>query len=140
MELNHVLKKMSTKYASTFTKSILNDITGVKVIDSYNIQFKLKRENKVFYKRISEGKLLSEPRRVPNADDKFTEEDTNILYFTRFGFSYKEPNRNFGHFQKGSYFTYESTIDPKFDKLYQLPTKYTKETAKYTNILAKIIL
>ncbi len=72
-----------------------------------------------------------------NAYDKFTEGDTNVLYFTGFGFSYKDPNRNFGHFRKGSYFTYESPNDPKFEELYQLSTKYVKETTKYTKLLSQ---
>lgn len=32
-------------------------VTGIKVIDKYQIEFKLKRENKFFFARISDGKL-----------------------------------------------------------------------------------
>ncbi|MBX9839877.1 MAG: hypothetical protein K2X69_16355, partial [Silvanigrellaceae bacterium] len=42
-----------------------------------------------------------------NDYDKFKDGDENVIYFTGFAFSYKDPNRNFGHFRKGSYFTYE---------------------------------
>ncbi|MBX9839879.1 MAG: hypothetical protein K2X69_16365, partial [Silvanigrellaceae bacterium] len=49
--------------------------------------------------------------------DKFKKDDENVLFFTGFAFAVKDPNRNFGHFRKGSYFTYEQPNDYKFERL-----------------------
>ena len=53
--------------------------------------------------------------------DKFSKGDKNILWFTGFGISFVnfDPNKNFSHFRKGSYFTYEHPDDPEFERLFQ---------------------
>lgn len=72
-----------------------------------------------------------------NSYDKYKKDDENVLYFTGFGFSNKDPNRNFGHFRKGSYFTYEHPNDPKYEELYQLSATNIKDSPNYTRQLSK---
>ncbi len=69
--------------------------------------------------------------------DKFRKDDQNVLFFTGFGFATKDPNRNFGHFRKGSYFTYEQPNDKKFEELYQNSVKNIYFTNEDTKVLSK---
>jgi ABC-type transport system substrate-binding protein len=55
--------------------------------------------------------------------EKFRDGDKNVLWFTGFGFANNDPNKNFAHFRKGSYFTHEYPNDPKYERLYQKSVK-----------------
>ena len=55
--------------------------------------------------------------------EKFRDGDENVLWFTGFGFANNDPNKNFAHFRKGSYFTHEYPKDRKFERLYQKSVK-----------------
>ncbi len=68
--------------------------------------------------------------------DKFKKDDENVLFFTGFAFAVKDPNRNFGHFRKGSYFTYEQPNDYKFERLYQSSVRNVYRTPEYTKRLS----
>ena len=81
--------------------------------------------------------------------EKFIDNDKNVLFFTGFGFANNDPNKNFAHFRKGTYFKNEHPIDPEYENLYQLSvnnlhkeTKHTKELSKYfthKNIMTVIL-
>ena len=51
--------------------------------------------------------------------DKFKKNDKNILWFTGFSFSHRNPLKNFAYFKRGSYFSYEYPKDPQYELLYQ---------------------
>ncbi len=73
-----------------------------------------------------------------NKYDKFTDNDTNVLWFTGFNIANRDPNKNFAHFRKGSYFRHEHQNDPIYENLYQesvnsinINQNATKELSKY---------
>ena len=71
--------------------------------------------------------------------DKFIKDDKNILWFTGFGISFVsfDPNANFAHFIKGSYFTYEQPNDHIFNSMYELSTKHYLEKPYITQQMSK---
>nr|BFD31012.1 hypothetical protein GTC16762_06300 [Pigmentibacter ruber] len=71
--------------------------------------------------------------------DKFIKDDKNILWFTGFGISFVsfDPNANFAHFIKGSYFTYEQPNDPIFNAMYEQSTRHYLEKPFITQQMSK---
>ncbi|KAB8036867.1 hypothetical protein GCL60_13560 [Silvanigrella paludirubra] len=69
---------------------------------------------------------------------KFKIDDQNVMWWTGFGFSSNDPNKNFSFFKKDSYYMNEAPNDPLFDTLYNESVKngtvsniYTKRLCKY---------
>lgn len=71
--------------------------------------------------------------------DKFHKGDHNVLWFTGFGISFVsfDPNRNFSHFMKGSYFTYEQPNDSKLNMLYKKSSEVYLEQPEITQAMSK---
>ncbi|WP_158999305.1 ABC transporter substrate-binding protein [Pigmentibacter ruber] len=68
--------------------------------------------------------------------DKFKKDDKNVLFFTGFGFANRDPNRNFRHFLKGSYFTYEQPNDPQLKTLYEIASREVNTNPDHTKKLS----
>lgn len=71
--------------------------------------------------------------------DKFQQNDKNIMWFTGFGISFVsfDPNKNFAHFIKGSYFTYEQPNDPLFNELFKKSSEQYLEHPESTQQMSK---
>ncbi len=68
---------------------------------------------------------------------KFKEDDKNVFWWTGFGFSSNDPNKNFSFFKKNSYFMNETPTDPIFENLYDDSVKYISDTTIYTKKLCE---
>lgn len=69
--------------------------------------------------------------------DKFKKDDKNVLFFSGFGFANRDPNRNFRHFLKGSYFTYEQPNDQHLKYLYETASKEANVNPEPTKKLSE---
>ncbi|KAB8028545.1 ABC transporter substrate-binding protein [Fluviispira multicolorata] len=73
--------------------------------------------------------------------DKFKDDDENVLWFTGFSFASDDPNKNFAHFRKGSFFGHEYPDDPEYERLYQKSamnaSKNSDDTKKLSEYFTK---
>ncbi|WP_186648187.1 ABC transporter substrate-binding protein [Fluviispira vulneris] len=69
--------------------------------------------------------------------DKFKDGDENVLWFTGFAFASDDPNKNFAHFLKGSYFAHEYPTDPEYERLFQESSANSSKISESTKKLSE---
>ena len=68
---------------------------------------------------------------------KFKKNDKNILWWTGFDTATNDPNSNFAHFRKGSFFNNIYPDDPEFERLYLESAKNASKSPIFTRSLSQ---
>ncbi|APJ04620.1 hypothetical protein AXG55_12190 [Silvanigrella aquatica] len=68
---------------------------------------------------------------------RFRDDDENVLWWTGFGFSSNDPNKNFAFFKKSSYFEKESPDDPVYESMYEKSVNSAPNNILFTKNLSK---
>ena len=122
-EIPHELWKNKVFHVHTYWANIRN-INSLPYIREIITQLKRVGINTIFYD-------------TDLSYTKFKSDDKNVIWWTGFGFSSVDPNKNFSFFKKDSYFTNEAPFDPIFENLYNNSVKYISESPFYTKKLCE---
>lgn len=68
---------------------------------------------------------------------KFRDDDKNVMWWTGFGFSSNDPNKNFSFFRTNSYYSNEGPRDNSYDLLYEQSIKNVNDSTFYTKKLSE---
>ncbi|MGY3802584.1 ABC transporter substrate-binding protein [Pigmentibacter ruber] len=136
------LQKQNIERAKQLLNSIPHSLWKNKVFHVHTYWANIKNINSLPYIQEIKKQLADVGIQVKFYDTdlnypKFSDNDSNVLWWTGFGFSSNDPNKNFSFFKTTAYYANEGPKDSSFDSLYELSIKNINDTSYYAKKMSE---